>query len=459
MSVQEVRQAFGEFEFRILFYRYGYSPHYAEHVVDPRDGREKLVLAIPHTTPKASTIVIYDLRRDVIEWEFTLPGGEASTNPHVAHMVADVNPVTGSWIDVAGIINAEPGDIVAPARDNTWVVIDRDRKAVKYKLKPLFKAHSVHDIVPSRDGKSLIVSDWGSNLVAKIDPRGPIEWSREIFNASKISVVEAVKGSPHNPSFGGDYVVASNRAAQGVHEVRDSDGVEVWVCGSYTDKPGFRVNTLWPGKPHSAFRTGLAENEGNLTIIGFEAGGGIVAVDSDCRPRWGIAKPFTFTFSEPHREVFRPTSYGLAETTHVFPTLRGTIGFVDWGGKFGSIVGEIVRIPYHQTLVWFLAQDHDPGDGGYFYDPPIEVAEWETVKLFFINLGDNPLQYTVYATYMPGLFPWDFPSHWRIVAKGAVDPHSNTEVDVSGYTAIRVFGARARTGSASKWKIVVVQRR
>jgi len=42
------------------------------------------------------------------------------------------------------------------------------------------------------------------------------------------------------------------------------------------------------------------------------------------------------------------------------------------------------------------------------------------VKLFFINIGENSLQYTVYATYMPGLFPWDFPSHWRIAAKGVV---------------------------------------
>jgi len=90
--------------------------------------------------------------------------------------------------------------------------------------------------------------------------------------------------------------------------------------------------------------------------MGFEVGGGIVAVDRDCRPRWGIMKPFSSRPTDKdYEDMFRPTSYGLVETTHVFPTLRGTIGFVDWGGKYGSIVGEMVRIPYHQTLVWFLA--------------------------------------------------------------------------------------------------------
>jgi len=283
LMFREIKQSFSGFEYRILFYRYGYSPHYAEDVVDPRDGREKLVLAVPHTTRKVGTIVVYDPQRDLIEWEYRLPDGSTSTNPHVAHMITEVNPVTGSWLEIAGKIKAEPGDIIAPARDNTWIVIDRDSKVIKYKLKPGFNAHSVHDIVPSKDGRNLIISDWGLDLIAKIDPEGSIQWqSSRIYHPSKISVIEEVFETPHTPSFGGDYIVASNRIAHGVHEISDRDGLDQWRCGSL-EKGG--VNTLWPGKAHSAFRTSLAENEGDLTVIGFEAGGGIVAVDRDCRPR------------------------------------------------------------------------------------------------------------------------------------------------------------------------------
>jgi len=41
---------------------------------------------------------------------------------------------------------------------------------------------------------------------------------------------------------------------------------------------------FWPFTPHSAFRIGVAELGGQLTIVGFEAGGGIVALDRDCDP-------------------------------------------------------------------------------------------------------------------------------------------------------------------------------
>jgi type II restriction/modification system DNA methylase subunit YeeA len=40
--------------------------------IDPLDGREKLVLAIPHTTPNAGKVVIYDIENDVVEWEVNL---------------------------------------------------------------------------------------------------------------------------------------------------------------------------------------------------------------------------------------------------------------------------------------------------------------------------------------------------------------------------------------------------
>jgi hypothetical protein len=239
-----------------------------------------------------------------------------------------------------------------------------------------------------------------------------------------------------------------NRDVEGVYEVDDDGGI-AWSCAS---KPG-GVNVFWPFTPHSAFRIGVAELGGQLTIVGFEAGGGMVALDRDCRPRWGVMKGFSVAPSA----AYRPTSFGLMETTHVFPTLRGTIGFIDWSGKYGSIVGEILEIPYNQTLWFILAQDHDPGDTWYEYNPPVETVEWREVRITMIANPGGPLEYAVYGTNMPYLS--GVTSKWKLVSRGMLSPEDYMEVDASGYAFIKVTGRRAATGTPSSWKVIVTLRR
>jgi len=453
--------SYSGFKYRILFHSPSYSPHYAEHVVDPLDGREKLVMAVPHTTPNAGTIIIYDIENDVIEWKVDLKTLVSwnTVNPHMAHMIVDedrMNIVTGSWVDVlgSGKLNANPGDIVAPSPDNTWVVIDRKNKNIKQRIVPGFGGEVIHDILPSVGKDGFIVTDYLKG-VYKIDFNGSVMWSwmtteRGWGKLTKLLPIFYNVG--HNSSYGGNYLVAKNDNVSGIYEINDNAGVANY-CGS---EPG-RISTFWISKPHSAFRTGLAEIGGNLTIVGLEAGGGIVAIDKDCRPRWGIMK--TYSMMPSSYWNYRPTSFGLFETTHVFPTLRGTIGFVDWSGVYGSVVGEVVEIPYHQTLWFLLAQEHDPGDNGTYYDPLIETAEWSTVKLFFVNTGNNSLDYTVYATNIPNLREETWPSYWKVIANGSVSGTSIVEVDASGYLALRVFGKRSTAGSSSQWSIFVVFRR
>jgi len=60
-----------------------------------------------------------------------------------------LNPVTDSWLNVIRSINAKLGNIVALARNNTWAIIDRDKRMIKYKVRHNFEAYSTHDIVPS----------------------------------------------------------------------------------------------------------------------------------------------------------------------------------------------------------------------------------------------------------------------------------------------------------------------
>jgi len=63
-----------------------------------------------------------------------------------------------------------------------------------------------------------------------------------------------------------------------------------------------------------------------------------VAVDRDCRPRWGWTKPLTRFQDESGRkvEIYRPTAIGPFATTHVFTTLDGKLGLIDWGSRFSS---------------------------------------------------------------------------------------------------------------------------
>jgi len=444
--------SYSGFKYRILFYRFGYSPHYAEHVIDPVDGREKLVLAVPHTTPNSGKIVIYDIEEDTLE-EIDLKGlvTWSVSNPHTAHMIVDndsMNPVTGSWAGVlgSGKLNANPGDIFAPAPDNSWVVIDRKTKSIKQRITPAYGAGWLIDAIPSINGDGLIVTDYQKGAY-KIGFDGSTKWGPLLGNVgARLTKIHHALYSGVESSFGGDYIVCKNYDYNGVYELKDN-GTIVWKCEA---GPSI-INNFLTSKPFTAFRLGVAELEGNLTVVGFEAGGGILALDRNCRPRWGIMKPYTNIPGA----LYRPTSFGLMETTHVFPTLRGTIGFIDWSGYYGTVVGEILEIPYHQTLTFLLAQDHDPGDTGTYYDPPVDTLEWKSVKLTFINYGNNSLDYTVYATNMNFLDPAGWPSHWKVIANGSLAGGSVIDVDASGYLALRVFGKRTTAGSSSIWKIIV----
>jgi len=430
------RMGFGDFEYNILFYKYGYMPHFAEHVVDPRDGREKLMMADPHIRRSA---FIYDLRNREIEWEFTVPGTTMSSNPHVARMLLEDVPDIG----------AEAGDIICADRDNRWILIDRDKKEVKWTLTQP-DADWAHDILLAKDKAGFIITNYGEDFVRKVGFDGSVIWERaDIGDPAKISVVEGTTTSGgHSNSFGGDYLVAGNWESTGVYELRDSDGEIVWRAGAFGG-----LNVFFTMKPHSAFRLGLVELEGNLTVIGFEAGGGIVAIDRNCRPRWGFMKPQTDGFP---KWIYRPTTYGLMETFHVFPTLWGTVGAVDASGKWASKVIEITHWPRKTTLWFCLAQDHDPGDEGTYYDPPLETFEWDEVYITFINRGENPLDYEIRGTKMMFLIEGDWPSHWDMVDYGTVDSGAIKNVIVdSKWVALRVFGKRTTAGSGSNWKIIV----
>jgi len=440
---------FAGFRFRVLFGRWGFAPHYAEHVVDPLDGGVKLVMADPHVR---HSVVIYDLDGGVVEWEFRVPGSRVP-NPHIAHLVADENPVTGPfWSFVAEKINAQLGDIVCADMDNRLIVIDREKKAVKNVIN-IPDARWLHDIIPSKNGDGLIVDDYTAGWIRKIDFDGSVKWSMQVKSAAKISTIYA-KASSHIESFGGDYLAVSNSDPYGVYEITD-DGRVVWSC---PPEPPC-LNATWLSHPHSAFRYGLAELGGNLTVIGLEGGGGIIAIDRDCRPRWGFMKVHTNIRGDRYEGLYRPSIHGFFETTHVFPLLNGGIGAVDWRGKYSSQVVEIMEFPSKTKFTWLLAWDYKVGGEWIHLDPPLEISEWDNISIEFTNIEGDPLIYEVYATTLPQLYPWDYPRHWKPIATGTVKSGNSETIEINTklFNSARIR-VKSQTGT-STFKAIVNQSR
>ncbi|MCS7111718.1 MAG: hypothetical protein N3E36_07360 [Sulfolobales archaeon] len=427
------------FKFRILFYKHGYTPHYAEHVIDPRDNREKLVMADPHGT---FSIIVYDTTKGIIEDEIKVSGG-LIPNPHTAHMLMNRVPE----------INAEPGDILCSDRAGRWVLIDRDSHRIKWNL-ALDDSEWPHDIVLSSDGKSVIVTDYGvggyGGFVRKVTLNSKTLWNIPMFGAAKISrIFGSTASGIHTNSFGGNYVVAQNGVLSGIYEI-DEDGSIVWQC----PKGIGSTNNSWLFKPHSAFRVGLAEASGNLTVVGFEAGGGIVAIDYFCRPRWGIMSTYT-VYPIPY---YRPSRYGLMETTHVFPTLSGTIAAVDWRGYAGSMIIELLEIP-KAPLSWVLSWDLDPGPEGIWLDPPIEVLDFDSITLTLINVGDSSIKWKLYASTQPLLTEEDFNNLWHSVSAGLLDGGDVALIEVDNrvkrYAFLRLRVDRGVEGVPSKVRAII----
>jgi hypothetical protein len=418
---------------RILFSAQGYAPHYAEDVTDPVSGERVLVMADPHIRRSA---YIYSRDSEKVIWEYRVEGSQLTANPHIARMVTE---------ELRGI-GAEPGDVICADLDNRFVLVDRKTKRVKWDYKP-HDARWSHDCLPL-EGGDLVITDYSAGFVRRISPDGKTRWDLSLGRGvAKLSMIEGKTPSGiHSNDFGGDLLVAVNRSREGVYEIDSEDGLIVWSCppGQVGDGGRGARNVFWPMKPHSAVRIGLAELGGNLTVIGMEAGGGVVAVDRECRPRWGWMKPLTRLKVEwkPYTlEIYRPTAIGLFETTHVFITLDGKLGLIDWGSRFSSRIIEVESIPT-SNLYWLLAYRRRADSKPEFLDPPVETAEWRSVRFTAFNHGPSKLILTFLVTPSPYADCAD-DSIWRKEAELRIGPEGSEEVELSGYAACRVVAQSA----------------
>lgn len=422
---------------QILFRKRGYTPHFAEYVDDPLTGDRVVVMADPHTRRSA---FIYHPEKKQIIWEHRVTGSQLTSNPHIARLITEPLPA----------FNAKPGDIVCADLDNRYIVIDRKTKSVKWST-GFPDAKWAHDIMPTKDHEHVLTTDYGNGMLRRIDGSGKIIWSRELGKGlAKLSrVVGQTPSTVHSNSFGGDVLAAVNQDIRGVYELREEDGEVVWSCPPLNPSR----NCTWTLKPHAAVRMGLAELDGNLTVFNQEAGGGFVAVDKDCRPRWGVSKPLSLIDGRP---IYRPTAQGLFETTHVFLTPNGFLGLIDWDGDSYSTVYELLEPPRGGTLTWLLAWNHETAGVEEFLDPPIETYEWRETMLHVINHGEGRLKLRLLATHSPIVDTgktWEW--SWFTCETLSVEPGGHGEARVDGFSAVRVA---ASSEGRCRYSIFVVNR-
>jgi hypothetical protein len=430
-----LEEEFDGFRFRVLFNKHGYTPHHAEHFVE--NGCEKLLMADPHSR---RAVIVYNLDEKRIEWEWAVKGDKISANPHIVRVLSDDLPELG----------ASRGNLMLADRNNEWVFVEAGTGEVQSKL-TLPDVKWAHDILLSKNKDGFIVTDYFAEFIRKIDFKGKVLWRHDDFGPmAKVSVIEGATASAgHSNSLGGDYLAVRNSAPYGVFEIKDEDGK---IVESIPRGPG-TLNNFWCYAPHSAFRKAIAEQFGNLTVIGFEAGGGIVALDQWQRPRWGVMKGLT----DLGRPQYIPSRYGLAETTHVFPTLDGGVGAIDWSGTYSSRVIEILKWP-KSTLTFLLAWDYDPGDGA-FLDPPLDVMEYNEIVIGIKNEGDGTVTGKLYDTMFPIVMTTGVGgSGWNPVTDQLSVHAKETrrlELNTKGRSFIRLFLQRADREKATKVNVVV----
>jgi hypothetical protein len=430
-----LEEEYGGFRFRVLFNRYGYMPHYAEHFV--ANGSEKLLMADPHAK---RSVIIYNVTRDEIESEYAVEGDAISANPHIVRILPEDIPEIG----------ASRGSIMFADRNNEWSFVDLNSGNCECKI-TVPGVKWAHDILLSKNRDGFIITDYAAQFVGKIDFNGKTIWRHNDFGPmAKLSVIEGETPSGvHSNSFGGDYLAVRNSFPYGVFEIRDEDGS---IAQSIPRGRG-TLNNFWCYAPHSAFRKGITEAKGNLTVVGFEAGGGIVALDQWQRPKWGVMKGFT----DIGGLNYLPSHYGLTETTHVFPTLAGGVGAIDWSGAYSSRVIEITRWP-KSNLSFLLAWEYDPGEGNYL-DPPIDIMEYNEVTIAITNTGDGAVTGTLYETDLPIIFSND--KGWSAMPTSldtAPGQSVRLELPTRGRSFVRLFLKRTHSQKPTTVNVVVSYR-
>lgn len=366
------------FDSEVWFSKSGWTPHYAEHVIDPADGLEKLVMADPHTQHKA---FIWNIAEQRIEWEYDFGG---VNNPHTARMLMEDIPCFG-----------EKGDIYCVSPQEHVIVIDRRSREIKTTKQVPWTPNGLYDVIVGKNPGTVILSEYlggptSSGRVAKCSfdcgDMMTLDWAIDqvINQPGKLSQIEYT-GTAHNPDFGGDYLVVDNTFEGQVYEISDSDGAIVW-------RSMFNYEGAALTKPHSAYRSGRVEAAGNVTIAAMESGGGIMAIASTGQPVWAIGAGGW------HREpdlFYQMSRHGLTEVTHVFPTLDGRIGFVDWSGVDRSSVCIMNGLPQKQNANWQVYHERQV-PAAYSSEAQVPIkADWDEIWITIKNTGEQPLTWRI----------------------------------------------------------------
>ncbi len=423
---------------RTLFSQSGYTLHYAQHMIDPSDGKEKLIMFDPHTL---KGVMIYDFEKKRLEWELKVPGTEVA-NPHQGFVLQEDRQGFG-----------KKGDVVCCDRDNNIIVVDRDTKNVKFRKKPLgLDVKWLHCINMAIDG-NLIVTDYLAPQISKLSLPDLSEiWSIvDIPKPSKIMPIEG-KGLDHNPSFGGDYIIASNTFEGKVYEIRDMDGSVAWS----SDRESVLCDISCP---HGCFRMGRVENNGSVTLVHGEGDGTVAGINYEGIPVFGILPGSSWERQDGRiRYDFNP--YLMGEITSVFPTLGGKIGFCSWSGVNRAIFGEIIHFPSKQRVSYCLKREATLDD--FVWSHLVSTSCWDETLVVIKNKGNKSLDYQIdgYMSSSPRVS--NDPEWGRLpsIFSGCVNAGEFYQTCItSSYTSLRLGIKSTTLGQGTDCEVWISQKR
>jgi hypothetical protein len=94
------------------------------------------------------------------------------------------------------------------------------------------------------------------------------------------------------------------------------------------------------------------------------------------------------------------------------------------------------------NLYWLLAYRRSADSKPEYLDPPVETAEWRSVRFTAFNHGPSKLILEFFVTPSPYADCTDS-RIWKRAVELTIGPEGSEEVELSGYTACRVVAQSA----------------
>lgn len=121
-------------------------------------------MADPHMR---RSVIVYDITKGEIEWEYAAKGDATSANPHTVRVLPQDIPE----------ISLPHGTLMFADRNNEWSFVERNSGNTLFHL-TVPEVKWAHDILLSKNRDGFIVTDYSAHFVGKVNFKGEAIWRK-----------------------------------------------------------------------------------------------------------------------------------------------------------------------------------------------------------------------------------------------------------------------------------------